>query len=1249
MKDKHAAEDIWHLTIDDLLAPPPETPRLGGPGPFVINLSASTAPIAIPPKNVLSPASLHVYQVTRTEDGRQRFRLRLGPISTELEADALLANLRERYPGAMIATAADDDLRAIASAARIAETGTRPALKPPPKSPARPQARRLPIPSKPVVKNEALESTGSGWDLDALLPHLAAKTPAPPTNKAPPKKPVEARPVAAAPAPSPQVAAARATPAPRAKPPIAPAAKAAAPAKKVQAPVMKPVSAPPAAGHSAPTEWYEATQPINAAPAAEIPVVSIPVLSIPVLRNEVMPGTGEIVPTVVIEKAQAPQSTPAVLASPVIEPVAVIAAPEPVVPPEPVATAVAPESVKVVAVPEPVVAVAIPEPVAVVVAPTVIDGVATSRVDVEAVAAVAAAPATPVEVVPVPTFTSIGQEFGPSAFGHKVELTGRFAQVEPATQPQNSALAPLPDPLETDWAAILSAPIDATGTRPALGALLESAVVPATVTPAMAAPAAVTPAPTVAPAPVASDDDSGLTNLVARSNALVESLDSQFDPAATLPATIAADPVTVEPAVVAPAAVEPIVVAALVDEFVAVEPPAFTSTQTIEQKLATLTGILAEVEALPATPAPIEMRAPVMPMPAAIEPASVAIAPTPVAVESTLAASSAATIDASAQTGRVPVLQSPVEDIDVDISFDDDLLSAVPLRAHPWPEIERRQEPRPSLKSPTDVLSAIEDMIVVDEANNLENLVDQADAAAVSNATHAEAPAAIPAPAASLPAASVPTEIAPPVETTPLATAAPVETMAPAAPAPVEHIVAATSVPTVEAAQPSVAPIVVDDIVVEELSVDIASSVEVLMLKTSAVLDALDAPAKAVTPLTADRVPALLVEPVPAPTVDGAVAPVGEADAGSVEHVEPTVVLEPRERAPAPVAIAPAPEPVALLLAPVAVVPAPEPFVLSLAPDVVPATPAAKDDTPAWAASSIDLELVPDAPVPSQQAKNNVVPPGAVRDARPAKKARSAGKPARPASTIVAPAKTAVPVMPATQPAAPAHAAAAKSAPPATKVTPPTGRPQVPAKSAKPHAPAHAAMPAPAAAQARTAKPAERKATIDSRPAPAVDSTQTLHALAPLDLAADDASRWFVVQLELSQNEIDPEHVPSLDIFEAYRLYTVMGLIDGKLMHALRLGFFNDDISAQAVGAYLKSFFEAPAIKRVSSAERERFAERQVVPRKDVGATGMHSVIEMSSPRPVPEKRLADLAEGSSQRAPEEKSIWSRLVAPLKR
>ena len=44
--------EIWHLTIDDLLEPLPASPRLGGPGPFVINLSASTAPISVPMKPV---------------------------------------------------------------------------------------------------------------------------------------------------------------------------------------------------------------------------------------------------------------------------------------------------------------------------------------------------------------------------------------------------------------------------------------------------------------------------------------------------------------------------------------------------------------------------------------------------------------------------------------------------------------------------------------------------------------------------------------------------------------------------------------------------------------------------------------------------------------------------------------------------------------------------------------------------------------------------------------------------------------------------------------------------------------------------------------------------------------------------------------------------------------------------------------------------------------------------------------------
>src|SRR6267378_6951398 len=114
-KNTPMSGEIWHLTIDDLLAPLPEATRLGGPGPVVINLSASTAPITVPAKSIAGCEQAHMYQLQRTEDRRPRYRLRLGPFSSEDEADAVLTIVRDIYPGALTATADDDDLRAIAT------------------------------------------------------------------------------------------------------------------------------------------------------------------------------------------------------------------------------------------------------------------------------------------------------------------------------------------------------------------------------------------------------------------------------------------------------------------------------------------------------------------------------------------------------------------------------------------------------------------------------------------------------------------------------------------------------------------------------------------------------------------------------------------------------------------------------------------------------------------------------------------------------------------------------------------------------------------------------------------------------------------------------------------------------------------------------------------------------------------------------------------------------------------------------
>lgn len=227
------------------------------------------------------------------------------------------------------------------------------------------------------------------------------------------------------------------------------------------------------------------------------------------------------------------------------------------------------------------------------------------------------------------------------------------------------------------------------------------------------------------------------------------------------------------------------------------------------------------------------------------------------------------------------------------------------------------------------------------------------------------------------------------------------------------------------------------------------------------------------------------------------------------------------------------------------------------------------------------------------------------------------------------------------------HAAAPKAAAPAPNGYAPAHN-AVPAAAApvstalaQPIAPAVERTPAPAP----VAKPIE----ILSEPLPPMDSTQTIRALTPLELADDDGSRWFSIQLSLSEDEVNPESVPHLDIFEEYRLYSVAGLDQGKFLHALRVGFFTDEGAAQAVAGYLKCYFDEPSVKRVSIAERERFAERRMVARKDIGATSTHTIIELATAVPVPETTLADLSQSAIRRLPEDESLLSRLFAQLKR
>ena len=229
---------------------------------------------------------------------------------------------------------------------------------------------------------------------------------------------------------------------------------------------------------------------------------------------------------------------------------------------------------------------------------------------------------------------------------------------------------------------------------------------------------------------------------------------------------------------------------------------------------------------------------------------------------------------------------------------------------------------------------------------------------------------------------------------------------------------------------------------------------------------------------------------------------------------------------------------------------------------------------------------------------------------------------------VAAPSAAAVPVAP----AAPRVAAAAprrvqEIVPPApvsaAAITTSARKVSTPAPKAAAPVAVKAAQAAPPKAAAPKVSPPAPVRQVES-PLPSLEMTQTLRPLTPLELQDDSsASRWFVIQLSLSEESFDPDSLPNLDIFNEYRLYCVAGIDQGKIMHALRVGFFAEEVAAAAVASYLGAFYEKPTIKRISLAERERFADQRVEARKDIGATGRHAVIEITNERVIREKRTA--------------------------
>jgi hypothetical protein len=163
--------------------------------------------------------------------------------------------------------------------------------------------------------------------------------------------------------------------------------------------------------------------------------------------------------------------------------------------------------------------------------------------------------------------------------------------------------------------------------------------------------------------------------------------------------------------------------------------------------------------------------------------------------------------------------------------------------------------------------------------------------------------------------------------------------------------------------------------------------------------------------------------------------------------------------------------------------------------------------------------------------------------------------------------------------------------------------------------PAHSpAAPIAAKPAAPAVPPAFRVTGSPSASPPELDSTQTIRALTSAEMEDAQQDKWFAVQLAVSDQPVNLDAMPRLDIFEAYRLYSVATAGSGKIMHSLRLGFFKEAVSAEAVMGYLQTFFGSPSVMRVSVAEHGRFKDAPSA-KKPAAPAHEAKVVELNNAR----------------------------------
>jgi hypothetical protein len=131
--------------------------------------------------------------------------------------------------------------------------------------------------------------------------------------------------------------------------------------------------------------------------------------------------------------------------------------------------------------------------------------------------------------------------------------------------------------------------------------------------------------------------------------------------------------------------------------------------------------------------------------------------------------------------------------------------------------------------------------------------------------------------------------------------------------------------------------------------------------------------------------------------------------------------------------------------------------------------------------------------------------------------------------------------------------------------------------------------------ETRHAEPDGPAAQAPDRPEIALlrpDDTNTRRALK--EAVVRGAAISFVLQLCRSDQPIKLAGVPALDIFRAYTLYLAQGDYAGRPWYTLRLGFFNDAVSAKQVAYYAQASFASVAVVPINDIERERASKEPI-------------------------------------------------------